>query len=457
MIAELYPLLPAIGYPAVTRKRGSLVELSKPPKINTRTLIAAAPKADRFYLWDVELKGFGLVVQPTGVKGFCYQYRTPEGRRRRIHIGHYPEWQPDQARAKAEDYRQMIRAGGDPLGAKQALKESATISDVLDAYLASDDFTSNSPLTQRYDRGRIERHLRPLLGKRHAHLLTESDVKKAHAAIRDGKTAADIKTVKRGRAIVRGGEGAAREAIVRFGVILNWAVKNKLITENPVKNLKLGSSGTRNVILDDTAAYGRLFATLDQMEKEYRLRPAVADAIRIVALTGCRRGEVAGLRWRHVELEKGRLVLPADSHKTGRKTGKAREIALPSAAAVIIARQPEGDLEDYVFPPTRGDGGPLELSKLFAKVRAEAKLPAKIGLHGLRHSLASHMAMGGSTGPEIMQQLGHRQMATTVRYLHWAQSAQTALAEKAAAVVIAGMAAGRGAARAKVVKLKRSR
>jgi integrase len=425
--------------------------MSKPLKINTRTVIAATPN------WDAELKGFGIAVQPTGVKSFCYQYRTPEGRRRRIAIGHYPEWQPDQAREKAEDFRQLVRAGGDPLGAKQALKESLTISDVLDAYLVSEDFTANSPLTQKYDRGRIERHLRPLLGKRHAHLLTVSDVKKAHAAIRDGKTAADVKTGKRGRAIVRGGDGAAREAIVRLGVILNWAIRSKLVTENPVKNLKLGSSGTRNVILDDTKAYGRLFQTLDRMEQEHRLRPAVADAIRLVALTGARRGEIAGLRWRHVELDKGRLVLPPESHKTGRKNGKVREIALPAAAQVIIARQPEGEPDAFVFPPTRGDGGPLELSKLFAKVRAEGKLPAKIGLHGLRHSLASHMAMGGSTAPEIMEQLGHKQMSTTVRYLHWAADARTALAEKAASVVVAGMAAGRGAARAKVVKLKRSR
>jgi integrase len=61
--------------------------------------------------------------------------------------------------------------------------------------------------------------------------------------------------------------------------------------------VKTGSSGTRETILDDAADYGRLFETLDRMETERRIRGPVADAIRLIALTGCRRGEAAHLRW----------------------------------------------------------------------------------------------------------------------------------------------------------------
>ena len=110
------------------------------------------------------------------------------------------------------------------------------------------------------------------------------------------------------------------------------------------------------------------FCNAGQMETERRIRSPVADAIRLIALTGCRRGEAAGLRWRHVDLKQGRIVLPPQSHKTGRKTGKPREIVLPAEAQNIIARQTEGEPDDFVFAPARGDGA-IALSKAWRKVR----------------------------------------------------------------------------------------
>ncbi|MGC1345174.1 MAG: site-specific integrase [Methyloceanibacter sp.] len=410
------------------------------PKITKRVVDATVPKAKLYIVWDCELKGFGLQVLPTGIKSYVFQYRTPEGRPRRITIGKHGEWTPTQARDRAEEYRQTVRAGSDPAGQKRALLEAATVGELLDAYLASESFKDKAPSTQTIDRGRIERHLRPLLGKRHAHLLTDNDIRRALAAIRDGKTSADIKTRKRGRARVKGGAGTARMSIDLLRVIFNFAIRERLVKVNPCVGVKTGSSGTRETILDDAADYARLFQTLDRMELERRIRAPVADAIRLIALTGCRRGEAAGLRWSHVDLQHGRLVLPPTAHKTGRKTGKPRTIILPSTAQAIIAQQPEGQPQDFVFAPARGNNA-LALSKAWRKVRAEANLPADIGLHGLRHSLASHMAMAGAQAPEIMQVVGHRQLSTVQRYIHFAETAQATLAERAASIPLAGMAA----------------
>ncbi len=177
------------------------------PKITKRIVDAARPRSDRYILWDTEIKGFGLLVLPTSVKSYFYQYRTPEGRQRRATIGKHGGWTPTQARKKAEEYRQLVRNRGDPLADKRALTEAPTVGDMLDAYLASESFKDKAASTQAIDRGRIERHLRPLLGNRHAHLLTDEDVRRAFAAIRSGKTAADVKTRKRGRARVKGGDG----------------------------------------------------------------------------------------------------------------------------------------------------------------------------------------------------------------------------------------------------------
>jgi integrase len=326
------------------------------------------------------------------------------------------------------------------------------VDDLLDAYLDSEAFKDKAASTQSIDRGRIERHLRPLLGRKHAHLLTDNTIKRAFAEIRDGKTAIDIKTRKRGRARVTGGEGAARMAIALLRAIFNWAVTERMVKINPCANIQIGTSGVRETILENAADYARLFETLDRMERERRIRAPAADAIRLIALTGCRRGEASGLRWFHVNLKQGRIVLPPKAHKTGHKTGKPRIIALPTTAQAIIARQPSGDAHDFVFAPSRGNGA-LALSKIWRKVRTEAKLPEGIGLHGLRHSIASHMAMSGAQAAEIMTALGHRQLSTAQRYVHWAEDARRNLAEKAAAVALAGLMASNTQTSAEIIKL----
>jgi integrase len=353
-------------------------------KITKRVVDAAAPKHDRYIIWDPEIKGFGLLVMPSGIKSYFYQYRNTEGRQRRATIGKHGEWTPTEARAKAEDHREAVRAGRDPLADKRALKEAPTVGEILDAYLASESFKDKALTTQRVDKGRIERHLRPLLGRKHAHSLNSEDIKRSFNAIREGKTSKDVKTGKRGRARITGGPGTARMAIELLRSIFNWAK----VKPNPCDGVRTGSSGTRDTILEDAEGYRRLFVTLDKMETERRIRSPVADAIRLIALTGCRRSEAAGLCWKHVDLKQSRIVLPPQSHKTGRKTGKPREIILPTEAQTIIGRQAEGGPDDFVFTPARGDGA-IALSKAWRKVRKEAELPPALGLHGLRHSIAS--------------------------------------------------------------------
>jgi integrase len=404
------------------------------PKITKRVVDAATPRAERYILWDSEIKGFGLLVMMSGIKSYFYQYRTKEGRQRRATIGKHGEWTPTEARKKAEDYREAVRHNRDPLAEKRALKEAPTVGEILDSYLNSESFRNKAASTQAVDRGRIERHLRPLLGRKYAHTLSQEDIRRTLNAISEGKTARDVKTGKRGRARVTGGAGTARMSIELLRAILNWAE----VKPNPCEGIKTGMRGSRDIILEDSDAYKRLFATLDRMEAERRIRSPVADAIRLIALTGCRRGEAAGMRWKHVDLRQGRIILPPQSHKTGRKTGEPREIALAKAAERIIARQPQGEADDFVFAPARGDGA-IALSKAWRRVRAEADLPPTLGLHGLRHSIASHLAMGGAQAAEIMTAMGHRQLSTVQRYIHFAQPAKRTLAERAAAVALAGM------------------
>ena len=279
-------------------------------RITKRIVDAATPDAGgrRYTIWDPEIKGFGLLVLPSGVKTYVFNFRTSEGRSRRATIGQHGSWTPDQARHRAAEYREAVRSGCDPLAEKAEARSAITVGEVLDAYLASQRFQDKAASTRSVDIGRIERHLRPLLGRAYVKALKTEDIRRALVAIRDGKTAATIKTGKRGLARVRGGESAARDTIALLRAILNWAIDEELVASNPAASLKLGSSRTRDTILEDPADYARLFKTLERMEWEKRLRKPVADAIRVIALTGARRGEIAGLRWNHVDLRRGLIT-----------------------------------------------------------------------------------------------------------------------------------------------------
>ena len=60
-------------------------------------------------------------------------------------------------------------------------------------------------------------------------------------------------------------------AILLLGIILNWAVRQGLLKENPARHFKLAPVGTRDVILENADDYARLFKTLERMEEELRL------------------------------------------------------------------------------------------------------------------------------------------------------------------------------------------
>jgi len=428
-------------------------------KISKRLVDATDPDPSRrFFVWDVQIKGFGLLVLPTGVKSYVFQYRTNDGIERRATLGKHGALTAEEARTKADKMRHAVQLGADPLGEKRDRQKAATVGEVLDTYLESQHFKGKAPQTQATDRGRINRHLKPTLGNVPVTLLRDEQIKRAFADIRDGKTAMkDGKPIRekmgsRALARVRGGEGAARKSVRLLRSVLGWAVREKLITDNAARDSETGTDGVRDVILEDAQAYGRLFKTLDKMEAEKRIRPAAADAIRVIALTGARRGEVTGMLWQHVDLKAGLVTLPASGHKTGKKTGKPRIIGLPTAAQTLVARQPAREPKDYVFAPSHG-AGPIVLSKLWTKIRAEAELPQGIGLHGLRHSLASHMAMQGAQASEIMTALGHRSITTSAKYIHWANDARQAVAERAASVALAGMSSGAGKDSAEVKTL----
>lgn len=431
--------------------------------------LRAHPTTDKEqFHWDAELPRFGLRQKgrrpdtTPGALSYVIQYRNREGISRRYTIGNANAITPEEARrigrgllARIDDPRERY----DPAAGKAELRAAATFRELVDAYQISDGWMSKAQSTRDVESGLITNHLLPLLAKRHAREVTRKDMEQAFRDIRDGKTAVDRRSVKpRGRIRVRGGLGIARRTLQLASPIFGYGVHEGMIPSNPCVGLKLGSSGTRDTIVEDETGYAGLFQAIAELETERAIKEPAADALRLIALTGARRGEIVKLRGRHLELARQRVVFAPHEHKAGHRTSRPKVIALPVAAVAILAPLADGIEPDELVIKSAKPGSPISLKKPWAKVRERAGLPRSLTMHGLRHSIGSHLAMDGASGPQIQAALGHATIAASVRYIHFAEARKNALAERAAAVAVAGLRSAQadgGDTPADVVPLRR--
>ena len=134
-----------------------------------------------WFLWDTELTGFGLKISKGGRKSYVCQYRTAGGRSgddRRLTIGqHGSPWTVEIARAEARKILGRAANGEDPALEKQDLKKRLSVAELCDQYLQHGCGTKKAS-TLATDRGRIERHIKPLLGRKKVQDVTRADVKK---------------------------------------------------------------------------------------------------------------------------------------------------------------------------------------------------------------------------------------------------------------------------------------
>ena len=181
------------------------------PKLTKRIVDATTPVVGRdMVLWDEELPGFGLRIKPSGAKSFIIQYRNRSGRsRRRLTIGRHGVLTPEDLRQDAKRYLAEVARGHDPAQRRVTDREAITLADLCCDYLKKAETgliitrrrKTKSPLTIYTDRGRIERHIIPLLGRRAVKDLSAADIRTFMRYVNiSGKTKADVKTKKHGRA-----------------------------------------------------------------------------------------------------------------------------------------------------------------------------------------------------------------------------------------------------------------
>jgi integrase len=408
--------------------------------------IGPDPAGRDAFVWDSgdgAIKGFGVRMKPSGAASYLVQYRTREGRTRRLVLGRVGVLTPDHARTLAGDKLKEVSLGGDPSADRHLAREALTVAELADLYLREGPAAKPNKKASSWaaDGSNIERHVKPLLGRKTAKSLTQADIAKFQADVAVGKSRADIKTKERGRAIVEGGRGTAARSLAVLGAMLQFAIGRKLISANPAKGVQLLKGEKKERFLSETEV-ARLADTLAAMEREGRLSPGAAAAVRLLLLTGCRKSEILSLRWDWVDLERGCLRLP-DS-----KTG-AKVVPLAAASMELLNGLPRAS--GYVLPAAKGIGHYTGLQKDWERVRVRAGLPG-LRLHDLRHSFASFAVADGHTLFMVGKVLGHKQARTTEGYAHLAADPLRAVADRTAARIAAAMRSGTAA---EVVPLRR--
>jgi integrase len=223
-----------------------------------------------------------------------------------------------------------------------------------------------------------------------------------------GKTAIDIKTKLRGRAIVKGGAGTAARTMGLLGGILSYARERGYRPDNPAVGV-VRPAGARRKVRLSVEQYRALGLGLEAAEARGATRQAV-QAIRVLALTGCRRGEVEGLR--RIEIDAASSCLRLSNTKTG---ASVRPIG---SAALALLKMSHDSQSPYVFPSPRDEhksfGG---LPKAWGRIIKGYGL-AGLTPHGLRHAFAGMADDLGYSQSTIGALLGHSARGTTERYIY---------------------------------------
>lgn len=384
-------------------------------KLNKRTIDAIpVPGKGQAFVWDTEIKGFGVRVGSTGAKTFVIQYANAEGRLRRVKIGRFGVLTVEQARETAKIKLGTVAAGQDPAEEKRRARSDATVAELCDWYLVEARAgrligRKSRPIKSSslaMDESRIKTHIKPLLGNRLARRLTIADVEAMQAQIAAGKTAKPRDGSRGGRAT--GGAGVAARSVGTLQAILGHAKHKGLIADHPTVGARklAGKKKSRRLSTSEIELLGKAMAYA-RARGENATGLAV---LQLLILTGYRREEGQALQRAWVNSAGGFVAFPDTK-------GDAQLRAIGPQALKVIAAQPEIVGNAYVFPSTVGGGPFTAVSACLQRVCSLAGING-VTPHTLRHTFGSVAGDLGFSELTIRAMLGHASQSITQDYVH---------------------------------------
>jgi integrase len=189
--------------------------------------------------------------------------------------------------------------------------------------------------------------------------------------------------------------------------------------ENPVRKITKPRERRGRVRYLSDAERHQLLEACQQSRNPY-----LYIVVMLALATGARRGELLGLRWPDVDLQRGTLTF----HET--KNGERRAVPLTGQALALMQQHAKVRRLDtaLVFPNATG-GTPLKIRDAFENAVERAGI-ADFRFHDLRHTFASYLAMNGATLAEIAEVLGHKTLAMVKRYAHLSEAHTRTVVER---------------------------
>jgi integrase len=372
-------------------------------------------RGNRIY-YDAGMRGLGVRVTSAGARSWVLNYRAG-GIERRLTIGGATAWSARAARARAAELRREIDAGADPMAERHKARLAPTVNDLADRFEA-EYLPKKRPSTRGGYTSLLRQIIRPALGTRKVADLRHTDIERMHHNI-------TARTPYR-----------ANRAVAVLSRMMSLAVKWEMRADNPCPGIERAPEHKRERFLTP-AEIARLGVTLAAHPER-----TSANAVRLLLLTGARRGETFAARWQDFDLEAGIWAKPAATTKTA----KLHRVPLSAPALALLAgMKAEADKEnarraahrlppiEWVFPSAHDQ--PLGSVKNFWKSVCKSAGLAGVRVHDLRHTYAAILASAGLSLPVIGALLGHTQAATTQRYAHLMDDPLRAATERAGAVI----------------------
>jgi integrase len=379
-------------------------------------------KGSKIYFGNVpgskggHVPGFAVRVNYGGKKTYLFVYRFADKQKKHV-LGTSGELDVYAALDKARDAQAKLRQRIDP--AAEERQECTTITDLVELYKADAETQKKRAGTLRNERGIFKRIIVHKLGHMRIEDVTQKDVSKLHASL--------SATPYHGNRM-----------LALLSILFNFGIKSGYATSNPAKGVKRYSETARTRWLS-SEELERLSTALESYQNQ-----EVANAIRLLLLTGARPSEVLRSEWSEFDLPHGQWERP--SHHT--KTKRTLRTPLSDAALQLLKGMAKNKAShQFLFPGAKADKARVTLQKPWQRICRAAGLVEEVRIKGkrrdlvryrptlrlydaTRHSFASHLVNSGVSLYAVSKLLGHVRTTTTERYSHLADGSLRDAANK---------------------------
>ncbi len=360
------------------------------PKFTKRFVESIVPDSQKMIKqWDSELKGFGLIVLPSGRRTYCVQYRNAQRVQKMLKIGVHGQVTTEEARVLAKKYLSGVVHGLDPVKARKENRDLPTINDLARDYLTYHG-EKKRPKSLQEDQKLLYRIILPALGDQLVAKLSRREIEELHRAHKRTPYQAN-----RFLALLS----------KMFSLANAWECRE----DNPAKGIERYQEEKRDrwLTADELKV---LWAVLENYSNQL-----TACIFKLLILTGARKGELMGAMWEQFDLEAGVWTKPA--HLTKQK--KNEHLPLSPQAVEILKEMKSQSTSTFVFPGNVNGKPVQEIKRAWETIRKKSGF-SDLRIHDLRHTYASHLVSSGLSLSIVGKLLGHTQAATTQRYAHLA-------------------------------------